>query len=61
MPRLHVPAITTTGSPAAPPMVAAARPNMPKSTEPVTTAFLPSVGLSNGMISTLYPAGVNFS
>ena len=41
------------GSPAAAPRVAAAMPNMPKSTDLVTTAFLPSVGLSNGMTSTL--------
>ena len=53
MPLLQAPAITTIGSPAAAPSVAAAMPNMPKSTDLVTTAFLPSVGLSNGMTSTL--------
>ncbi len=53
MPRIARRAITTTGSPAPPPMVAAASPNKPKSTELVTTPFLPSVGLSNGTISIL--------
>ena len=61
MPLLQAPAMTTIGSPAAAPRVAAAIPNMPKSTDLVTTAFLPSVGLSKAMTSTLYPAGVNFS
>ena len=61
MPLLQALAMTTIGSPAAAPSVAAAMPNMPKSTDLVTTAFLPSVGLSNGMTSTLKPAGVNFS
>lgn len=53
MPLLHALAITTIGSPAAAPRVAAAMPNIPKSTDRVTTAFLPSVGLSNGITSTL--------
>ena len=48
MPRLQVEAITTTGSPAAAPRIAAAMPNAPKSTDLVTTAFLHSVGVSNG-------------
>ncbi len=61
MPRLQALAITTIGSPAAAPSVAAAIPNMPKSTDLVTTAFLPSVGLSKVMTSTLYPAGVKRS
>ncbi len=45
--------MTTIGSPAAAPRIAAAMPNMPKSTDLVTTAFLPSAGLSNGITSTL--------
>ena len=53
MPRLQVEAITTTGSPAAAPSRAAAMPNAPKSTDLVTTAFLHSVGVSNGSTSTL--------
>jgi hypothetical protein len=53
MPLLQAPPMTTIGSPAAAPRVAAAMPNMPKSTDLVTTAFLPSVGLSKGMTSTL--------
>ncbi len=53
MPRLHWAAKMTTGSPAAAPSIAAAKPNVPKSTEPVTTAFLPSVGLSKGITSIL--------
>ena len=52
MPRLHVEAITTMGSPAAAPRVAAAMPKVPKSTDFVTTAFLHSVGLSKGSTST---------
>jgi len=35
------------------PSIAAAKPKVPKSTVPVTTAFLPSVGLSNGITSIL--------
>ena len=61
MPLLHMAPTTTTGSPAAPPRMAAAMPKVPKSTDLVTTAFLPSVGLSNTVISTLKPAGANFS
>ena len=61
MPLLHMAPTTTTGSPAAPPRMAAAMPKVPKSTDLVTTAFLPSVGLSNTVISTLNPAGANFS
>jgi hypothetical protein len=53
MPRLQVEAITTTGSLAAAPRIAAAMPNVPKSTDLVTTAFLHSVGVSNGSTSTL--------
>ena len=53
MPRLQVDAITTTGSPAAAPRIAAAMPNAPKSTDLVTTALLHSVGVSNGSTSTL--------
>ena len=47
--------------PAAPPRMAAAMPKVPKSTDLVTTAFLPSVGLSNTVISILTPSGANFS
>ena len=61
MPLLDMAPTTTTGSPAAPPRMAAAMPKVPKSTDLVTTAFLPSVGLSNTMISILRPAGANFS
>jgi hypothetical protein len=39
----------------------AAVPKTPKSTEPVTTAFLPSVGLSKGITFTLVPAGMKRS
>ncbi len=53
MPRLHCAAKMTSGSPAAMPSIAAAMPKVPKSTEPVRTAFLPSVGLSKGMTSIL--------
>ena len=53
IPRVQALAMTTMGSPAAAPSVAAAMPNIPKSTDLVTTAFLPSVGLSNGITSTL--------
>ena len=61
MPLLDMAPTTTTGSPAAPPRMAAAMPKVPKSTDLVTTAFLPSVGLSNIMISILRPSGANFS
>ena len=61
MPLLHKAPTTTTGSPAAAPSVAAAMPKVPKSTDLVTTAFLPSVGLSKVMISILRSAGANFS
>jgi len=36
-------------------------PKVPKSTDLVTTAFLPSVGLSNTMISILRSAGAKRS
>ena len=52
MPLLQKAPTTVTGSPAAAPSVAAAMPKPPKSTDLVTTAFLPSVGLSKVMIST---------
>ena len=45
--------MTTTGSTTAPPKMAAAMPKVPKTTDLQTTAFSPSVGLSNTMISTL--------
>ena len=61
MPLLHMAPTTVTGSPAAPPRIAAAMPKVPKSTDLVTTAFLPSVGLSNITISILVPSGANFS
>ncbi len=61
MPLLESAPTTTTGSPTAPPRMAAAMPKVPKSTDLVTTAFLPSVGLSNTMISILRSAGANFS
>jgi hypothetical protein len=61
MPRLQVEAMTTSGSPAAAPSVAAAMPKVPKSTDLVTTAFLHSVGLSKGTTSTVTPAGVKRS
>ena len=48
-------------SPAAAPSVAAAMPKPPKSTDLVTTAFLPSVGESNVVISILRSAGANLS
>jgi hypothetical protein len=51
MPRLQKAPATTTGSPAAAPRMAAAMPKPPKSTLRVTTAFLPSVGLSKVVIS----------
>ncbi len=51
MPRLHCAAKMTSGSFAAMPSMAAAMPKVPTSTEPVSTAFLPSVGLSNGITS----------
>ena len=41
--------------------MAAAMPKLPKSTDLVTTAFLPSVGLSKVMISILRPAGAKRS
>ena len=53
MPLLHCAPMTTTGSPAAPPSVAAAMPKAPNVTDLVTTAFLPSVGVSKAMISNL--------
>ena len=53
MPRLFAPATMTIGSPAAAPSRNAAMPWMQVSTVPVSTAFLPSVGLSNGVTSTL--------
>ena len=52
MPLLHSEPNTAIGSRAAAPRIAAATPNVPKSTDLVTTAALPSVGLSNGMTST---------
>ncbi len=61
MPLLERAPTTTTGSPAAAPRIAAAMPNVPKSTDLVTTAFLPSVGLSKVMISILVPAGAKRS
>ena len=57
MPLLQKAPTTTTGSPAAAPSVAAAMPKPPTSTLRVTTAFLPSVGLSKVMISMVRPAG----
>ncbi len=53
MPRLQSAATMTMGSFAAAPSAEAAMPKAPKSTVPVTTAFLPSVGLSNGITSNL--------
>ena len=53
MPPLHCGAKITTGSPAAAPSIAAAMPKVAKSTVPVTTAFLLSVGVSNGITSIL--------
>ena len=53
MPRLLALATISTGSPAAAPSRNAAMPWMQVSTVPVSTAFLPSVGLSNGMTSTV--------
>ena len=53
MPRLVAAATITTGSPAADPSRNAAMPWMQVSTVPVSTAFLPSVGLSNGITSTV--------
>ena len=53
MPLLQDDPNTTTGSLAAAPRMPAAIPNVPKSTDLVTTADFPSVGLSNGMISTV--------
>ena len=53
MPRLVAAATITTGSPAAAPSKNAAMPWIQVSTVPVSTAFLPSVGLSNGTTSTL--------
>ena len=47
MPLLQQDAMTLSGS------LAAAMPNTPKSTDCVTTPFLHSVGLSNGITSTL--------
>ena len=53
MPPLFALATITTGSPAAAPSRNAAMPWMQVSTVPVSTAFLPSVGLSKGMTSTV--------
>jgi hypothetical protein len=61
MPLFDMAPTTTTGSPTAPPRMAAAMPKVPKSTDLVTTAFLPSVGLSKTMTSILRSAGANFS
>ena len=61
MPLLHIDPTTVTGSPAAAPRMPAAMPKVPKSTDLVTTAFLPSVGLSKTMTSIFVPAGANFS
>ena len=52
MPPLLALATMNTGSLAAAPRMNAAIPWMQVSTVPVRTAFLPSVGLSNGMTST---------
>ena len=53
MPPLLALATIITGSPAAAPRMNAAMPWMQVSTVPVSTAFLPSVGLSNGITSTV--------
>ena len=59
MPLLQADPITTTGWCADAPRMAAAMPNVPKSTVPLTRASLPSVGLSNGMTWMVVPAGAN--
>ncbi len=59
MPLLHSDATTTSGWCAAAAKMDAATPKVPKSTVPLTTASLPSVGLSNGMTSMASPAGAN--
>ena len=61
MPLLQAEPNTVTGSRAAAPRMPAAIPNVANSTDLVTTAFFASVGLSNGITSILYPAGVKRS
>ena len=61
MPLLQTEPTTISGSCAAAPRIDAAMPKVPKSTDLVTTALLPSVGLSKAMTSTRMPSGTNFS
>ena len=59
MPLLDMVPTTVNGSCATTLRMEAAMPKVPKSTERLTTAFLPSDGLSNGTTSMRRPSGAN--